>query len=140
MAAAIEALKAVPLFAGLEESEFRLLERALKERRFEQGAVVTREGASGVGFFVIAEGKASVSVGGEPRATLGPGDYFGEVALFDEGARTASITAETDLRCFGLTSWQFRPFVLEHPEVAWKLLQGLARRLRSAQAPVGTSS
>ncbi len=139
MAAAIEALKAVPLFAGLEESEFRLLERELKERRFEQGDVVTREGASGVGFFVIAEGRASVSVGGERRATLVPGDYFGEIALFDEGARTASITAETDLRCFGLTSWQFRPFVLEHPEVAWKLLQGLARRLRSAQAPVGAS-
>ena len=83
---------------------------------------------------MIADGNATVSVGGETRATLGPGDYFGEIALIDEGVRSATITAETDLRCYGLTPWEFRPLVEEHPELAWSLLQTLARRLRAAQA------
>jgi CRP-like cAMP-binding protein len=73
-------------------------------------------------------------VGGEVRATLGPGDYFGEVALIDEGPRSASITAATDILSYGLTAWEFKPFVEEHPQVAWAMLQTLARRLREAQA------
>jgi CRP/FNR family cyclic AMP-dependent transcriptional regulator len=95
---------------------------------------VTAEGASGAGFFIIADGNATVSVGGEEKATLSPGDYFGEIALVDEGTRTATIVAATDLRCYGLTAWEFRPFVEEHPQVAWPLLKTLARRLREAQA------
>jgi CRP-like cAMP-binding protein len=106
----------------------------MKERRFKEGAEVTTEGAGGAGFFVIVEGNATVSVSGEARATLGPGDYFGEIALIDEGTRSASITAATDLLCYGLTAWEFRPFVEEHPQVAWTLLQTLARRLRESQA------
>jgi CRP-like cAMP-binding protein len=74
-----------------------------------------------------------VSVGGEPRGTLGPGDYFGEIALIDEGVRSASITAATDLLCYGMTPWEFRPFVEQHPQVAWGLLQTLARRFRGEQ-------
>jgi CRP-like cAMP-binding protein len=95
---------------------------------------VTKEGAGAAGFFVIVEGNATVSVGGEVRATLGPGDYFGEVALIDEGPRSASITAATDILSYGLTAWEFKPFVEEHPQVAWAMLQTLARRLREAQA------
>ena len=98
------------------------------------GSTVTSEGATGTGFFVIAEGTASVTVGGEERARLGPGDYFGEIALIDQDVRSASILAETDLRCYGLTPWEFRPFVEEHPEVAWTLLRTLAQRLRAAQS------
>jgi CRP/FNR family cyclic AMP-dependent transcriptional regulator len=79
---------------------------------------------------VIAEGNANVTVGGEQRGTLGPGDYFGEIALIDDGVRTASITAATDLLTYGMTPWEFRPFVEEHPEVAWTLLRTLARRAR----------
>ncbi len=89
------------------------------------------EGASGAAFFVITDGQASVMVHGEERARLGPGDHFGEIALLDEGVRSATVIAETDLRCYGLTPWEFRPFVEEHPRVAWKLLQALARRLRT---------
>jgi CRP-like cAMP-binding protein len=95
---------------------------------------VTKEGAGAAGFFVIVEGNATVSVGGEVRATLGPGDYFGEIALIDEGTRSASITAATDILSYGLTAWEFKPFVEEHPQVAWAMLQTLARRLREAQA------
>ena len=75
-----------------------------------------------------------MTVHGEERATLGPGDYFGEVALIDEGARTATIVAKTDLRCYGLTSWEFRPLVESNGEIAWKLLQTLAKRLRAVRA------
>jgi CRP-like cAMP-binding protein len=83
---------------------------------------------------VIADGTASVDVHGEKRGQLAPGDYFGEVALIDEHARrTATITAETDLTCYGLTAWQFRPFVETNAQVSWRLLQVMAKRLREAE-------
>ncbi|HET9214458.1 MAG TPA: Crp/Fnr family transcriptional regulator [Gaiellaceae bacterium] len=134
MSAPLEVLRRVRLFAELDDRELEQLAAQLHERRFPEGAEVTSEGAGGVGFFVIAEGNADVSVGGEHRATLGPGDFFGEIALIDTGLRSASITAATDLLCYGLTPWEFRPFVEEHPKVAWALLQVLAGRLREAQA------
>jgi CRP-like cAMP-binding protein len=133
MSAPLEALKKVSLFAGLEERDLELLARQLHERRFPEGSAVTTEGSTGAGFFVIAEGNAEVIVGDEHRATLGPGDHFGEIALIDDGVRSASIVAATDLLCYGLTPWEFRPFVEEHPQVAWALLQALARRFREAQ-------
>jgi CRP/FNR family transcriptional regulator, cyclic AMP receptor protein len=130
----VDALRNVPLFGGLSDDDLERLSRQMKERRFNEGSAVTKEGAGGAGFFVIAEGNATVSVSGEVRAQLGPGDYFGEIALIDEGTRSASITAATDLLCYGLTAWEFRPFVEEHPDIAWAMLQTLARRLRESQA------
>ena len=105
----------------------------MKERRFSAGDTVTAEGSTGVGFFIIESGNAKVTVGGEDRRQLGPGDYFGEVALLNESARTATIKAETDLTCYGLTSWEFRPLVESNASMAWKLLETLAKRLRAAQ-------
>jgi CRP-like cAMP-binding protein len=132
MTASVDALRKVSLFWELPDRELNQLARQLHERRFPEGAQVTKEGDTGAGFFVIAEGNAEVSVGGEHRATLGPGDAFGEIALIDEGVRSASITAATDLLCYGMTPWEFRPFVEDHPQVAWALLQTLARRSREA--------
>jgi CRP/FNR family cyclic AMP-dependent transcriptional regulator len=129
-----EALRNVPIFSDLSDDDLELLARQMKERRFSEGSAETKEGAGAVGFFVIVEGNATVSVGGEVRATLGPGDYFGEIALIDEGTRSATITAATDILSYGLTAWEFKPFVEEHPQVAWAMLQTLARRLRDAQA------
>jgi CRP/FNR family cyclic AMP-dependent transcriptional regulator len=106
----------------------------MSQRTFSEGETVTAEGESGVGFFVIEDGNATVSIKGEVVRTLGPGDHFGEIALIDEGPRSATITAATDLRCRGMTSWEFRPFVQEHPEVAWPLLQMLASHLRASEA------
>jgi CRP-like cAMP-binding protein len=128
----VEVLRQVPLFSNLDEKDLDQLSRQMHERRFPEGAEVTTEGATGAGFFVIIEGNADVSIGGEHRATLGPGDHFGEVALIDDGVRSASITAATDLLCYGLTPWEFRPFVEDHPQVAWALLETLARRARQA--------
>ena len=128
----MEVLRQVPLFSNLDEKDLDQLSRQMHERRFPEGAEVTTEGATGAGFFVIIEGNADVSIGGEHRATLGPGDHFGEVALIDDGVRSASITAATDLLCYGLTPWEFRPFVEDHPQVAWALLETLARRARES--------
>lgn len=71
--------------------------------------------------------------GGQQRATLSEGDYFGEIALIDEGARSATVTADTELVWYGLTYWEFRPLVQQNATIAWNLLQTLAKRLRTAQ-------
>jgi CRP-like cAMP-binding protein len=133
-AAPTELLEQIPLFEGLPHGELERLAASFKERHFGAGDTVAVEGKGGVGFFVISEGTASVDVHGEKRGQLGPGDYFGEVALIDEQARrTATITAETDLTCYGLTAWQFRPFVETNAQVAWRLLQVMAKRLRESE-------
>ena len=89
-----ELLAQIPLFEGLSHGELERIGRSFKERRFSAGDTVAAEGAGGVGFFVIGEGTASVDVHGEQRGRLGPGDYFGEIALIDDQARrTATITA-----------------------------------------------
>ena len=133
MPAPVELLKKIPLFSDLERKELQTLAQSFKERTFEAGSNVATEGTGGVGFFVIGEGEAGVTVHGDERATLGPGQYFGEVALIDEGSRTATIVAKTDLTCYGLTAWEFRPLVESNGAIAWKLLQTLARRLREAE-------
>jgi CRP/FNR family transcriptional regulator, cyclic AMP receptor protein len=123
----------IPLFADLEPRELERLADAFKERRYSAGDTIASEGRSGAGFFVIGEGTARVTVGDEARGTLGPGEYFGEIALIDEGARTATIVAETDMVCYGMTFWEFRPIVESDARIAWKLLQALARKLRAAE-------
>jgi CRP/FNR family transcriptional regulator len=131
---AVDALSRVPLLAGIERRHLERLARQFRERTFPEGAVVTCEGETGAGFFVIAEGSATVTIGGELRASLGTGDAFGEMALIDDGPRSATIVAATDLHCLALSPWDFRPFVEEHPSVAWAMLQTLARRLREVEA------
>jgi CRP/FNR family cyclic AMP-dependent transcriptional regulator len=125
----MELLRRVPLFADLERRELEQIATSLRERRFSAGETVLTEGRAGVGFFVIVDGTAKVTVRGEDRVTLSPGDYFGEIALIAETERTATVTAETDLECLGLTSWEFRPLVEQNGEIAWKLIQALARKL-----------
>lgn len=133
MADVVQSLKAVPLFSGVGDRELKRLANVMRESRFAEGEAIATEGQSGVGFFVIEEGNASVSLHGEIIRSLGPGDHFGEIALIDEGPRSATVTAGTDLRCRGMAAWEFRAFVQEHPEVAWPLLQTLASRLREAE-------
>jgi CRP/FNR family transcriptional regulator, cyclic AMP receptor protein len=125
---ASELLKRVPLFSDLDGRELESIASSMKERTFGAGDTVAREGEGGVGFFVIEDGTAKVSVGGEERRKLGAGDYFGEIALISEGARTATITAETELRTYGMTFWDFRPLVEGNASIAWKLLQALAKQ------------
>ena len=133
MAEISDSLSQVPIFAGLGDKDLRQLGERMSERVFKEGDTVTEQGQRGVGFFVIEEGNATVSIKGEIVRTLGPGEWFGEIALIDDGPRSATIVAGTDLRCRGMTAWEFRPFVQEHPEVAWPLLETLAARLREAE-------
>jgi CRP-like cAMP-binding protein len=130
MSAPIELLQQVPLFKSLSRQQLESLAQSLRDRTFSAGSAVTTEGQSGVGFFLIEEGAATVSVQGEEKRTLGAGDYFGEMALIDDSPRSATIVADTDLKCWGLTSWEFRPLVESNASIAWAMLQTLAARLR----------
>lgn len=132
--APVDAVLRVPLFAELSRREADQVARLFKPRRFAAGETVAREGSGGAAFFLIESGDAVVSVAGEERRTLGPGDHFGEIALIDEGARSATITALTDLRCHGLTYWDFRPLVQGSAAISWKLLQSVVKMLRAEQA------
>jgi CRP/FNR family transcriptional regulator, cyclic AMP receptor protein len=130
----VELLQRIPLFAGLEPRELERLSGSFKERTFKAGDSVATEGEGGAGFFVIESGEASVTVHGDERGRLGPGDYFGDIAMIDQGDRTASIQAESNLKCYGLTFWDFRPIVESDARIAWPLLQAMAKRLRQAEA------
>ena len=132
--APVEVLKRVPLFADLSDDEVRQIATLFKERHFAAGAIVIQEGSGGAAFFVIESGEAKVFLGPKEHTTLKAGQYFGEIAMFDEGARTATITAATDLVCFGLTYWDFRPVVEANGVIGWKLLQRMAHLLREARA------
>ena len=130
----VELLQRIPLFAELGTRELERLSGSFKERTFNAGDTVAVEGEGAAGFFVIESGEAVVAIGGEQRGRLGPGDYFGDIALIDMGTRTATVTAESDLHCYGLTFWDFRPLVESDARIAWPLLQAMARRLREAEA------
>jgi CRP/FNR family transcriptional regulator, cyclic AMP receptor protein len=130
----VDLLKEIPLFAGLKPRELKRLKSSFKERTFNAGEPIAVEGEAGAGFFVIESGEAVVTVHGEERGRLGPGDYFGDVAMIDQGDRTATIQADSDLKCYGLTFWDFRPLVESDARVAWPLLQVMAKRLRDAEA------
>jgi CRP/FNR family transcriptional regulator, cyclic AMP receptor protein len=128
---AVSLLERVPIFQGLDHRELERIAGSMKARTFRAGDTVTSEGAGGIGFFVIEDGEAKVSVGGHERRRLGPGDYFGEVALLTDSPRTATIVAETELRCYGMTSWDFKPLVETHGSIAWKLLQAMGKNYQS---------
>ncbi len=130
----VELLQKIPLFADLKQKELEQLRNSFKERVFEPGETVAAEGEAVNRFFVIESGEAVVDVGGDERGRLGPGDYFGDIAMIDLGSRTATITAEGELRCYTLTFWDFRPLVENDARIAWPLLQAMAKRLREAEA------
>jgi CRP-like cAMP-binding protein len=137
MPAPVEVLQRVRLFADLDAAEIEQISRLFKPRTFPAGETVIKEGSGGAAFYVIESGEADVTIRGEPRTKLGPGDYFGEIALLDEGARIATVKAVTELECYGLTLWEFRPLVEENGVIGWKLLQTLARELRVAEQTLG---
>lgn len=130
----VAALHRIQLFADLDRRQAEQVARLLKERRFAKGETVILEGSGGAAFFLIDSGEAVVSRKGVDVATLGPGDYFGEIALIDGGPRTATVIAASDLVCYGLTFWEFRPLVEGNGAIGWKLVQALAKRLRAAEA------
>lgn len=131
----VEVIEQVPLFTGLTDRDVTQIASMFKERTFTAGETIIKEGVGAAAFFVIESGEATVSIRGKRIRTLGPGDYFGEIALIDEGTRSATIAASTEVVCHGLTFWEFRPLVQANATIAWNLLQTLAKRLRTAPDP-----
>jgi len=127
-------IKGVPLFSDLDDKTVERLAGEFIERHFPEGTAIATEGVDGLNFFIVASGEADVSIRGEVVAKLGPGASFGEVALVDKSARSATVTATTPIIAYALPVWSFRPLVEQRPELAWKLLEILAERLRQANA------
>ena len=126
-------LAGVPLFKGLNRSELEAVLRSSDEVDHAAGRPIVREGTSGVGFHLILDGTATVSQGDRSLRSLGPGDYFGEIALIDGEPRSASVTADTPVRTLSVASWNFRPLLEEHPRITVKLLLEMCRRLREME-------
>lgn len=126
-------IRGISIFADLDNAAIAQLASDFIEREFSAGDAIATEGEGGLNFFVVESGTADVSVGGKTVGTLGPGASFGEVALVDKSARSATVTATTTLRAYALPVWSFRSFAESRPEVTWKLLELLAERLRAAE-------
>jgi CRP-like cAMP-binding protein len=123
----------VPLFAEADESFLQRLAGEFMERTYAAGETIAEEGEAGRTFIVIERGEVTVTVHGEEVGRLGPGDSFGEMALIDKSARSATVRADTEVHGYQLPVWSFRPLVESHPEMAWALLEALAERVREAE-------
>jgi CRP-like cAMP-binding protein len=126
-----DALARCPFFAGLSRSELLELAKVSEDMEVEEGKVLTREGKSGSEFFVIVDGEVSVTKNGQEIRTLGPGDFFGEIALLEDTPRTATVVAKTPLRFFVLTRQSFRSLLAHQPELERKVLAALEERVRA---------
>jgi len=125
----IEALRRVPLFAGLGDDDLRCVAEAVNEVEVPAGQLLVQPGTAGSGMFFIADGTAVVETKRD-EIELGPGQFFGELALISEDStRTARVQAKTELRCLALDRASFRSLVTEHPEVAASLLEVALGRL-----------
>lgn len=129
----LDLIRGVPLFASADDKFLERLASEFMDRRFQAGATIAEEGEAGKTFFIIESGAVSVTIHGEKVGQLGAGEAFGEMALIDKSARSATITAETDVHAYQLPVWSFRPLVESHPEMAWALLEALAQRVREAE-------
>ena len=127
-------LRRVPLFAGLDDKELQEIASSMRERRFKAGDTVTQEGAGGVGFFVVQEGQADVTVGGESKGSVGPGEYFGEIALLNDVPRTATVRARTDVELYALERDEFVGAVTGHAESASAANAVIGERLGGLRA------
>ena len=132
----IELLSQVPLFRACTDKELKRIAAIAETVQIGEGEVLTKEGAPGREFYVIAEGKASVTLRGDELAKLGSGDFFGEMALLDESPRAATVTAITPMQAYVVASQDFTTLIEDVPIVARQILKGIAQRLREMeQAP-----
>jgi CRP-like cAMP-binding protein len=135
----IDLLRKIPLFADGSDSFLERLAGEFFERTYRAGDAIAEEGESGKTFIVIEAGDVSVTVRGQEVGRLGPGQAFGEMALIDKSARSATVRAVSEAHCYLLPVWSFRPIVEAHPEMAWALLEALAQKIRDVEARAGGS-
>jgi CRP/FNR family transcriptional regulator, cyclic AMP receptor protein len=131
--AKLELLGNVRLFSTCNKRELARIASLVDEVEAPKGKVIVRQGDTGHECFVIAEGRAKATMRGKGTAMLGPGSFFGEMSLLDQGPRSATISAETDMRLLVLGSREFSALVNEVPVVAVRIMRGLAERLRDAE-------
>jgi CRP-like cAMP-binding protein len=127
-------LKQAKLLQGLPDSEIRSLEKQMKTVKHPAGHEVVVRGDNGVGFMIVLDGTLTVSTIQGKSRKLGPGDSFGEMSLLDHEGRSASVKADTDVSLATIPEWNFKPFLIEHPEVTYRLLQVLSQRVRQAES------
>ncbi len=127
-------LKQAKLLQGLPDSEVRSLEKQMKTVKHPAGHEVVVRGDNGVGFMIVLDGTLTVSTIQGKTRRLGPGDSFGEMSLLDHEGRSATIKADTDVSLATIPEWNFKPFLIEHPEVTYRLLQVLSQRVRQAES------
>ena len=125
----IEHLTQVPLFSACSQDELRKLSRRTTDIPIPEGHVLVKEGERGVEFFVIVSGRAKVSRRGRKVGELGPGDFFGELALLIDSGRNATITALTPMEAIVLSRREFEAAVAEAPRMTRKIMSGMASRL-----------
>ena len=129
----LERLGSVRLFEGLSKADLKYINDISRVVYHDDGRTIISEGDIGAGFQLILDGEARVVRGGRTVVRLGPGEFFGEMALIDEGPRTANVLAATPLTTLFIKGWDFRALVKRRPEMAWKLLVHVTGRLRDAQ-------
>ena len=122
-------LRGVALFSDVSDKNLQAIASSMRRRAFSAGDPIVSEGEGGIGFFFVEQGSASVTKGGKSVAKLGEGAHFGEIALLAGADRTATVTADSDVVCWGMPAWSFRPLVREQPSVTVKLLEGMAKQL-----------
>ena len=133
-----DALGRCPLFSSLQRSDLVQLAKATEDMEVEAGKVLAREGEIGQEFFVIVEGEVSVTKDGEEIRTLGPGDFFGEIALLKDVRRTATVTATTPVRFFVLTRQGFRSLVAHQPQIEEQVRQAAEERAAVTEDPTAS--
>jgi CRP-like cAMP-binding protein len=128
----VDAMAGMALFADLASPQLQGVAHRFEERFFPEGERILRQGLTGSAFYVILDGEAQVVVDGTPRATLGRGEFFGEVSILLGEPPVADVVALRPLRCLVLGGPQVQAFLLDHPAVMFRMLQAQARRLRNA--------
>jgi CRP/FNR family cyclic AMP-dependent transcriptional regulator len=125
----VDLISKVPLFSRLSKKELRALAMLADEIDLREGKQMTRQGAPGREFFVLLDGTADVEKSGRRINRLGPGDFFGEIALVSREPRTATVTATSPVRTLVITDRSFRRLLDESPQVKTKVMQAMAQRL-----------
>lgn len=133
--AKLELLGRVPLFSACSKRELARIASLTDQIDVPEGRVLTRQGDPGRECFVIADGRAKATIRGRRSVTMGPGSFFGEMSLLDQGPRSATVTAETDMRLLVLGSRDFSALLVDVPMVARRIMKGLAERLREVERP-----
>ena len=133
----VDLIAEVPFFEGLDEKSRKAIAREGKEVSFKAGEVVVGEKGSGVGFYLVVDGKVEVRKGQKVLAVLEKGQFFGEMSVIDGQPRSADVVAVSQTRCWVLPSWGFAGLIKAHPEVAIPMLKELVKRLRAAESSPG---